>query len=335
MSEYDRLKRIIPPDQALANQALSRSLRQVKKIFDTNLPDVAAAVSVLETNKDLSLINELTAPLPPAIANFWGNTFPTGTGVGNSITTDDMVGISAGVNVTDQLPVVTNVVSTLGNLGALNRLTANTGNPASASNGIYTQMSYCLANAYGSAPVTIPASLYWGGGTFTDYDDAFANGLIPAANTAISSIATAYPTEAAQSNDATTTIANQLVVNQNNLVLAGVDVANVVLGDFANANIVANQTSTALGLASRLHEIGLDVSAGGSAQFFEQVANTTNVTGQAVIASMREGRNIAVLNAVGITLDTQLPDVNANTPVANNLADAQYSTAQARANIVI
>jgi hypothetical protein len=42
-----------------------------------------------------------------------------------------------------------------------------------------------------------------------------------------------------------------------------------------------------------------------------------------------------VLNAVGIVLDTQLVDVNPNTTVANNLQDAQYSAAQARANITI
>lgn len=335
MSEYDRLKKIIPADQALANQALSRSLRQVKKIFDTTLPDVSAAVSVLESNKDLDLINDLSSPLPDAVANFWANTFPTGTGSGNAVTTNDVIGIAAGVTVNDQLPVVTQVVSTLNTLGALAPLTANTGNPASASNGIYTQMSYCLGNAYGNAPVTIPATVYWAGGSFTDFDDAFGNGLIPAANTAINNIAAVYSNLASQSNAATDAMANQLVINQNNLVLAGVDVANVVTGDFANANIVANQQSASLSLASRLHDIGLDVSEGGAAQFFEQVANIQNVTGQAVIASMREGRNIAVLNAVGITLDTQLPDVNANTPVANNLSEAQYSTAQARANIVI
>lgn len=335
MSEYDRLKKVIPPDQALANQALSRSLRQVKKIFDTNLPDVAAAVSRLESNKDLDLITELTQPIPPAIANFWANTFPTGTGAGNAITTNDVIGVAAGVNMTDQLPTVTNVVSTLSSIGALNSLMANTGNPASASNGIYTQMSYCLGNAYGNAPVTIPATVYWAGGSFTDLDDAFGNGLIPAANSAISNIAAAYPTETTESNSATDVMAQQLVINQNNLVLAGIDVANVVIGDFANANIVSNQQSASLGLATRLHDIGLDVSEGGAAQFFEQVANTTNITGQAVIASMREGRNIAVLNAVGIVLDTQLSDVNANTPIANNLSSAQYTAQQATANIVI
>lgn len=335
MSEYDRLKKIIPPDQALANQALSRSLRQVKKIFDTTLPDVAAAVSVLESNKDLDLITSLQEPLPPAIANFWGNTFPTGTGSGNAVTTNDVMGIAAGATVNDQLPIVTQVVSNLGSLGALNVLTANTGNPASVNNGIYTQMSYCLGNSYGNAPVIIPATIYWSGGTFTDFDDAFANGLIPAANTAINSIANSYSNLASQSNAATDAIANQLVLNQNNLVLAGIDVANVVIGDFANANIVANQQSASLSLTTQLHEIGLDISEGGAAQFLEQIANTSSVTGQAVIASMREGRNIAVLNAIGITLDTQLSDVNANTPVANNLSEAQYSTAQARANIVI
>lgn len=335
MSEYDRLKKIIPPDQALANQALSRSLRQVKKIFDTKLPDVAKTVSVLESNTDLALINDLQTPLPPAIANYWANTFPTGTGAGNAVTTNDVIGIAAGVTVNDQLPVVTSVVSTLGNLGALNALTANTGNPMSANNGIYTQMQYCLGNSYGNAPVTIPATVYWAGGAFADYDDAFANGLIPAANSAISNISTVYSNLAAQSNDATTAIANQLVINQNNLVVAGVDVANVVTGDWANANIQGNQQSASLSLTTRLHDIGLDVSEGGSAQFFEQVANSNSVTGQAVIASMREGRNIAVLNAAGIELDTQLPDVNANTPLANNLGPAQYTAAQARANIVI
>ena len=334
MSEYDRLKKVIPADQALANQALSRSLRQVKKIFDTSLPDVATTVSVLESNKDLNLINDLTQPIPPAIANFWANTFPTGTGAGNAITTNDVIGVAAGVNTTDQLPTVTNVVSSLSSIGALNSLTANTGNPASVNNGIYTQMSYCLGNAYGAAPV-IPATVYWAGGSFTDLDDAFGNGLIPAANSAINSIAAAYPTETTESNTATDVMAQQLVINQNNLVLAGIDVANVVTGDFANANIISNQQSAGLGLATRLHDIGLDITEGGAAQFFEQVANTTNITGQAVIASMREGRNIAVLNAVGIVLDTQLSDVNANTPIANNLSSAQYSAAQAQANIVI
>ena len=64
MTTYNTLKKIIPPDQALANQALSRSLRQVKDIFNTDLPTLSAAVSQLESNKDLTLINDLTQGQP-------------------------------------------------------------------------------------------------------------------------------------------------------------------------------------------------------------------------------------------------------------------------------
>jgi hypothetical protein len=342
MSEYDRLKKIIPSDQALANQALSRSLRQVTKIFDTNLPDVAAAVSVLESNKDLDLINNLTQPLPPAIANFWANTFPTGTGAGNAVTVNDLVGVAAGAGITDQLNTVTTVIETLDAAGQLDALTGNGGSGGSVLNGIYTLMDYTLAGTYSLAGnvadvTTLPTTNYFTGAVFANVEGAFsnANGLIAAANSWISNIAANNASLASQSNQASDDMASQVVLNQDNLTLAGIDFANVVLGDWSNANIQSNQISASLSLTSRLHEIGLNVSEGGAAQFFDQIANTTNVTGQAVIASMREGRNIAVLNAIGIDLATQLPDINANTPLANNISDAQYTVAQAQANIVI
>jgi len=346
MSNYDTLKKIIPPDQALANQALSRSLRQVKDIFNTDLPTLSAAVSQLESNKDLGLINSLTEPVPAVVTNFIGNTLATGTGPGNTVTINDVVGVAAGVTINDELPVVTTVVSDLANVGALTVLTFDDGNPSSGSVlGIYTVMNYVLANAYttddmaGNIDITIP-SPQPGQGTYgpsnvfsTVADLAFAN-LISLANVAIANIATVYANVVVLANDATNACAEQLNLNVINCTAAGIEIGNIV-NDPGNANLVANSVTTSLGLASQLHDIGLDVSEGGAAQFFEQVANTTNLTGQAVIASMREGRNIAVLNAVGIQLDTQLIDVNANTTVANNLGDGQYTVAQAQANIII
>lgn len=333
MTTYNDLKKIIPPDQALANEALSRSLRQVKQIFDTDLPSFAAAVSVLESNKDLDLINQLDSPLPEIYQDWISTTLGTGTGPGNTLTTNDVIGIAAGATVDQDLPLVTAIVSNLSNAGALVSLTANAGTANSASNGIYTQMQYCLAGAYGTGNVNIPATAYFPGGTFVDLDDAFGNGLIPAANSAITNIATVNSTQATTTNQAIANIANQLVLNVDNSIAAGIDIANVV-NDIANANLVSNSISSSLSLATQLHDIGLDVTVGGQAQFFEAVANLQNTPGQAVIASMREGRNIAVLNAVGIELDTQLVDVNLNTTVANNLQDAQYSVSEAQANIV-
>lgn len=334
MTEYDRLKKIIPPDQALANQALSRSLRQIKKITETDLPTIARVVSSMENNSGLTDINALTSPLPTAVSTFFSTTFATGTGAGNIITIDDMIGIAAGNTVVAELPVVTQSISTLAAANALNSLTANAGNPASVNNGIFTQMEYTLGNAYGNAPV-IPATVYWAGGSFLDYDDALGNGLIPAANTAINSIASINSDQVANSNQSTDAIAEQLLINQDNLTAAEIDIANIVIGDWANSNIQSNQQTAALMLGIQLHSIGQDIEEGGAAQFFEQVANLNSVSGQAVIASMREGRNIALFNSAGLGIDAQLSDVNANTPIANNLSTAQSSPSQARANIVI
>jgi hypothetical protein len=346
--DYDTLKKIIPPDQALANEALSRSLRQVKDIFKTDLPSLSVAVESLESNKDLNLINDLTTPVPPNVQNFIENSIATGTGPGNTITLNDMIGIAAGNTVTTDLPVVTTALDELDAAGALDPLTADSGGSSGVNNGVYTVMNYCLANVYttddgmGNYTVTIPLNSYLSG-TPTGYtantpnaaiDLAFAGTLIPNANIWITNIAGNNPAQTAVSNDAYDAMATQLVYNQNNCILAGIDIGNVV-NDIANANLVPNSVSTVLGLTSRLHDIGTEISEGGSAQFFQAVANANVLSGQAVIASMREGRNIAVLNAVGIQLDTQLVDINANTTVANNLDFGQYTSAQAQANIII
>lgn len=337
MTTYDTLKKIIPPDQALANQALSRSLRQVKEIFNTDLPVLANVASVLESNKDLDLINNLDTPIPPDVADVWGNTFATGTGPGNTITINDIIGTASGNTHNIELPIVTDVLTQLNDLGALAPLTSNGGAPNSVLNGVYTIMDYALGNVYGTAPVTLPTTNYFTPtieNPYIDLDTAFANALIPAANSIISNIATTYSNLATISNQATANMAQQLSINVENSQLAGLNIGNIV-NDPANANLVSNSVSTVLSLTSQLHDIGRDITEGGSAQFFEQVADTTVLSGQAVIAGMREGRNIAVLNAAGIQLDTQLIDVNPHPQLANNLAEAQYTVAEARANVVI
>ena len=340
---YDELKKVIPPDQALANEALSRSLRQVKDIFKTDLPTLSVAVEALESNKDLNLINDLTTPVPPVVQNFISNTVATGTGPGNTITLNDMIGIASGNTVTTALPDTTTALQELASIGALTRLTGNGGSSGSVNNGIYTLMSYALTGVYSMGgnvanSTTIPNTTYYSGPqTFANVNLAFSTasvGLIARANTAIANIASTYTSQAAISNDAYNSMAQQLVYNQDNCILAGIDIGNVV-NDIGNANLVPNSVSTVLGLTSRLHDIGIDVTEGGSAQFFQNVADANNLSGQSVIASMREGRNIAVLNAAGIQLDTQLVDVNANTTVANNLDFGQFSAAQAQANIII
>ena len=337
MTTYNSLKKIIPPDQALANKALARALAQVKDVFDTTLPDFAGAVSVLESNKDLDLINALESPLPTSVANYWGNTFATGTGPGNTVTINDVIGTAAGATINVVLPDATTVVQDLEDLGALDPLTGNGGSSASTDNGIYTLMQYSLIGAYSNAgnvadTTVIPSTNYYPGGSFSSVDDAFSSSLIGCANFWISNIASNYSSYATTANDAFDAMADQLALNVTNCTAAGLDIGNIV-NNIANANLVANDQSSTLNIVTQLHDIGLDITEGGAAQWFESVANTSTLTGQAVIASMREGRNIAVLSAVGINLDTQLSDINPSPVIANNLSNAQYSVAEAQANI--
>ena len=342
MTTYNRLKKIIPPDQALASQALSRSLRQVKDIFNTDLPVLSRVVSNLESNKDLDLINDLETPLPSAVSDFWGNSFATGTGPGNTITVNDVIGVAAGATINTALPESTEVIQQLANVGALDPLTG--------SQGVYTVMGNVLSGVYtsnvevspGPPPeysytIIIPPPLP-GQGTYgptsslTEVNDlAFAN-LISIGTNVISTIATTYSEQATILNQDSDAMARQLELNVTNANLAGIDIANVV-SNIANANLVANSVSSSLGLADRLHDIGLDVTQGGAAQFFDNIADRSTLSGQAVVSAMREGRNIAILNAAGIQLDTQVSDINPNQTVANNISDGQYSVAEARANI--
>lgn len=357
--KYTTLKKIIPPDQALANQALSRALQQVKDVFNTDLPTLAQVVFNLESTKDLPLISSLTLPLSSNVANFYSNTFATGTGPGNAVTLADVIGTASGNTMNSELPTVIGIVSQLDNTGAFDTLTANGGTPSSSVNGVYTVMQFCLAGDYttvveidpgdpGADPpvpptfsftIDIPAPLP-GQGVYGPessqqpvLDAAFVN-LIANATSAISNVANTYPEQATATNSAYANMATQLQFNVTNCLAAGIDIGNLV-SNIANASVESNTTVTVMSFVSSLHEIGLDVSQGGQSEFVQQVSNVSTLGGQAVIASMREGRNIAILQAAGIQLDTQISDVNVATPIANNLGNAQYSVAEARANIII
>ena len=72
-------------------------------------------------------------------------------------------------------------------------------------------------------------------------------------------------------------------------------------------DLVANSRSSIMSLGSNLHEIGKDIAPQGQAEFFTAIADTSNIYGQAIIASFREGRNLAALDNVGIGADTQIP----------------------------
>jgi hypothetical protein len=295
---YILLATVIPPDQALANQAIARSLQQIKNIFSLTLPVFANATLAIQTNTGLPLINGLTQPVPTNVVNSLNSTLATGTGPNGTLTLYDFFGALVGIPYTDDFNQTTLIINSMQAANAFYYLTNN-------STGAYQTMLDCISGTYTvvadpgppeQVTVTIPGGLP-GAGIYTSIEDAFITGLIPATGNLISNIANSYTANTTSLNNYFNDIASHLVTEKNNLAMAQVN-----FGD-----LTANSRSATMSFAGSLHQIGQDNSPQGSAQFFTAIADTSNIYGQAIISSLREGNNITAMGVAGITSDTQIP----------------------------
>jgi hypothetical protein len=159
MITLDRLQQIIPPDQALANKALSVALAQIAGVKNIELPQLATAVSGVETTKDLPLINALTQPVPASVANYYTSTLAVGGGTNGDIRVVDIIGLAGGWVATDAFTRTVAIFATMN----LSYLTL-----------IYQTMANALDGTYGNTeagPLTIPGGLP-GAGTYFGTDIA-------------------------------------------------------------------------------------------------------------------------------------------------------------------
>jgi hypothetical protein len=277
-----------------------------------SLPQLAAAFVGTITTKDLDQINALTTAVPANVAAFYTDTYATGTGTGNTLVLTDLLGAAVGVTYIDQL---NNVVTTLNSLGnGLANLTS-----------IYTRMENTVNGVYGNAvsgPVTIPAG--YAAGVYANADVAFSTGLIPNAVIEIGNVVTIYPTQTTSLNSEFNTMAQKIITESNNLTLATINIAELNTDD----------RSPVMSFVESLPDYGINKEENGPTWFLEQVADITTLGGQAIVACLREGQNLAVLNSVGIGVDTSIPsEPSSPNPVAN-LIPATYTESQA-ANLVV
>lgn len=314
MITYERLSKIIPADQALACKAITVSLQQIKNVDTLSLPQLAAAFVNTVTTKDLDQINALTTAVPPSVADYYTDTYAAGTGTGNTLVLTDLLGAAVGVTYIDQLTNVVSTLNSLSNVGALANLTT-----------IYTRMENTVNSVYGNAvtgPVVIPAG--YGAGTYANADQALSNALISNAVVEIGNIVTAYPTQTASLNTEFDTMAQKVITENNNLTLASINIAGLTTDD----------RGPVMSFVESLPEYGINHEQNGPTWFLEQVADITTLGGQAIVGCLREGQNLAVLNAVGIGVDTDIPSQPSSPNPVANLIPATYTTAQA-ANLVV
>jgi hypothetical protein len=276
------LSLIIPADQALANKALARSFQQVKNITAATLPGLSTAMLAVETNSGLTAVNDLTTPVPSSVTDFYKSQLGIGTGPRDTILISDVIGVVYS-------PVFVNGFADAGNLIADVNATALTS--------VYTYMINTLDGTYDDpmnpGMVIIPDGP--AAGTYSSINDAFVTGLIPAADSAINNIANAnsavVTTTTADWNNMATELENQA--------------SNQASAEINFGELASSKTST-MSFTGNLHEYGVDIAAGGANDILTALANLGSLSGQCLISSLREGRNIVALQDAGVKLDTQL-----------------------------
>ena len=326
IDDYLQLSRVLPADQALAVLCFRISLQQIKNIANLALTDLANSYLNLVTTKDLPLINALTEPVPESVLNFYSNTLTTGSGPEGTLILGDVIGAAAGIGYTDK---INNTVTTFD----LVNTDANFANLRV----VYQRMNTTISGGYGNAttgPIVIPAGP--AAGTYNPLDDgagniiasaayvAFDTGLIPNANTFVNAFVSSNSNTADLLNNNWRSMAEKLILEDQNLSDAAIEIDE----------LIANQKSAVLSFVQNLPSYGLDTTADGTAVFLEQVADSTTLGGQAVIGALRQGRNVAALDAAGIGNDVNIPNEFSTTPTQADISNIEFTESEA-ANLVI
>jgi hypothetical protein len=310
---YERLSRIIPSDQALANKAIQVSLQQIKNISTLSLTQLALAFSNMETTQNLPAISALQQAVPASVAAYYSNTYATGSGTNGTLVITDLLGAAVGIPFTSDLTNVNTTINSMQSSGILNTLTLT-----------YNRMANTVNSVYGPAnigPITIPPGP--GQGTYSNADAALTV-LIGNAATQVTLIANSYPTQSGTLNTNFIDMATNLSNEKINLSAASIDIAN----------LLPTGRGPIMSFVQTLPSYGLNTEKNGPSQFLEIISDLNTQGGQAIVACLREGRNSAFLNNVNIGVDTNIPANPTSAPPQANLIPSTYSEAEA-ANLVV
>ena len=271
--------------------------------------ETAAYSRRLGTLKGLDLIANTTTPVPAAVATYYATNLASGSGPSGTFLTTDFFGSAAGIPYNEDLATVTSTISAQLTAGTLTTL-----------NTIYSYMKNLITDVYGlPGAIYLPAP-YTAGNPYASYDSALVV-LVTAADaaigTAISAMGTATTTLNTTWYDMISHSVNEPVFQAK----ASINYATLTAG--AQLPITA--------FIPALAGYGQDTQTGMAAQFLESIANTANQYGQAMVGALREGRNTAGINAVGLKADNDVPQQPTSVPPQATLSSSEYTPAEARA----
>ena len=271
--------------------------------------ETAAYSQKLGTLKGLDLVANTTTPVPAAVAAYYQNTLAKGSGPNGTYLTTDFFGSAAGIPYNNYLASVTSTISAQLAAGTLTTLDT-----------VYSYMVNLITDVYGlPGAIALPAP-YNTGNPYASYDAALAV-LITAADAAIGTAITAMGTATATLNTAWTEMTTHSANEATFQTQASINYATLTAG--------AQLPFTAF--IPALAGYGQETQTGMAAQFLESIANTANQSGQAMVGALREGRNTAGINAVGLKADNDVPQLPNAVPPQATLSGSEYTPAEARA----
>lgn len=285
MIALDRLEQITPPGMALANKALAVALQQLSVNPMTELPDIAAAATAIQTCSDLPLVNDLESPVSQDTADYFAADVAAGSGPNGTFVISDFFGTLAGITGLNYI-AITNILS---------------GMDTTVLQQVYSTMLAVTQGTYGTTKVTIPPGLP-GSGSYASRDEAVSQGLVPVALLAITSVISLYPFQVKLLNNRWAQVDNQPAVRECLLQQkAGLDWST----------LSPNNASALQSWISDLPNQGLDMQPGGSHWFLQSIANIDTLAGQSIIGTLREGVNQASLSNAGVNNAALIPTTSA------------------------
>ena len=271
--------------------------------------ETAAFSRKLGTLKGLPLVANTATPVPADVATYYSTNIALGSGPNGTFLTTDFFGSAAGIPYNDYLTTVTSTINAQLTAGALTTL-----------NTIYSYMTTLVSTATYGVPPTITLPAPYNIPTYATYDAALAR-LITEANAAIGTAISAMGTATTTLNTAWTAMVTHSANESGFQTKASIDYATLTAG--AQLPITA--------FIPALAGYGQQTQTGMAAEFLEAIANTANQSGQALIGALREGRNTAGLNSIGVKADNDVPNQPNAVPPQATLSSSEYTPAEARA----
>lgn len=305
---------IMPADICDGNVAFRRSLQQIKNITDMQALTFGAAIKLLQTNYGLSDINALSQPLPTDTYSYYTTSFASGSGDNGRYYLSDFIGVPAGIDITDRYNEINEIIDYLNGQGALDDITE-----------AFEILNDMLDGVYDTFPDGSTLSIVMtsvGYGTYSSYSDA-ADAILDNVETMISTLTSSYSDQVSSLNTLFDEIAEQVKREEDNLLAAG-----VVYED------TPSSLDSTMSMVQNLHSYATQDDYRGVAEHLEKMANTSTRAGQALVAALREGRNLAILAGAGVGSDALPYNVTQPTDSAD-ISDGKYSLTEALNSVIL